>query len=268
MENHSNEFLSVIIPVFRQEKTIKKNLLSIIAELDMTRLPYEVIVVVDGFVDNTLQQAKKVKNKHLRIYGYEQNKGKGYAVRYGMARSRGDVVAFIDAGGEIRESGISMLLEHMRWYNADIIVGSKRHPASKVSYPWHRTILSFGYQLLVKVLFGLQVRDTQVGLKIYKRKVLEDVLPRMSHDGFSFDIELLAVTNHLGYTRIYESPVELDFSKVGSSITGWNTWRVILRMLRDTIDIFLKLRLLGYYDSKSIFRWHNDPNLTFSKKRL
>jgi len=158
MANHQFKLLSVIIPVYKQAKTIRKNLNAILSELEIAGMPYEAIVVVDGFVDNTYEEVKKVVNKKLRIFGYEKNRGKGYAVRYGMARAKGDVIAFIDAGGEIRESGISMLLEHMRWYNADIIVGSKRHSASKITYPWYRKIFSFGYQFLVKLLFGLSIR--------------------------------------------------------------------------------------------------------------
>ncbi|MCX8008482.1 MAG: glycosyltransferase [Patescibacteria group bacterium] len=267
MAEKNTRLLSVIIPVFRQEKTIKRNLLAILSELDMIKVQYEVIVVVDGFVDKTFEQAKMVRNKRVHVYGYEHNRGKGYAVRYGMARSKGDVIAFIDAGGEIRESGIPMLLEHMRWYNADIIVGSKRHPASKIVYPWYRKILSFGYQSIVKILFGLSIRDTQVGLKVYRREVLEDVLPRIFHDGFSFDIELLAVAHHLGYTRIYESPVDLDFSKVSSTIRSFKTYKIIIQMLIDTLDVFLKLKFFSYYDNTNNKRWHNDPDVILLKKR-
>lgn len=260
------KLLSVIIPVYRQAKTIRENLSAILAELENDGIPYEVILVVDGYVDQTLQEAKKVNHKKLHVYGYAENKGKGYAVRYGMARAKGEVIAFIDAGGEIRESGISMLLEHMRWYNADIIVGSKRHSASKISYPLNRKIFSFGYQIIVKILFGLNIRDTQVGLKVYKREVLEDVLPRLSHNKFSFDIELLAVAHHLGYRRIYESPIELDFSKMSSSIHAGNTHHVILQMLMDTLDVFIKLRFLNYYDMKNKKNWHNNPDVIIQKK--
>jgi len=267
MVDHRFKLLSVIIPVYKQAKTIKLNLQAIIAELEISAMPYEVIVVVDGFADKSFEEAKKSENKKLQVYGYEENKGKGYAVRYGMVRAKGDVVAFIDAGGEIRESGIPMLLEHMRWYNADIIVGSKRHSASKISYPPSRKLFSLGYQLLTRLLFGLNVRDTQVGLKVYKRKVLEDVLPRLTHDHFSFDIELLVVAYYLGYTRIYESPIELDFSKISSTIQSGNAYQVILKMLLDTINVFIKLRFLSYYDIKNKKLWHNNPDVTFVKSR-
>jgi glycosyltransferase involved in cell wall biosynthesis len=91
MVEHQFKLLSVIIPVYKQGKTIKKNLHAILSELEIARMPYEVIVVVDGFADNSFEEAKKEENSKLRVVGYEKNRGKGYAVRYGMARAKGDV---------------------------------------------------------------------------------------------------------------------------------------------------------------------------------
>lgn len=262
MHDSSPRLLSLIIPVFRQEKTIAKNLKLILLELKKFDFPYEVIVVIDGFIDKSLTEAKKVKSPFLTVVGYKTNHGKGYAVRYGIAKSRGDIIGFMDAGGDLSEQGLSMLLEHYRWYNADIIVGSKRHPASKVKYPFYRRVLSFGYQLIVKLLFGLNVRDSQVGMKLYRRQVLEDVLPRLLVKQFAFDIEILAVARYLGYRRIYEAPIELDFSGV-SSITSANFWQVIFRMLWDTAAVFYRLRILHYYDNTNKRKWRFDPELNF-----
>ena len=263
MSRESTNFLSIIVPVYGQEKTIAKNLHSILLELDTLRIEYEVIVVIDGQVDNSQREAKKVHSPKIKIIGYATNRGKGYAVRFGMAKAKGDVIGFIDAGGEIRESGIPMLFEHMRWYNADIVIGSKRHPVSKVAYPWYRKILSIGYQLFIRLIFGLHVRDTQVGLKLYKRRVLEDVLPRLLVKEFAFDIEILAVARYLGYTRIYESPVDLDFKQVTSSISWKRILFVIYGMIRDTLAIYYRLRIIKYYDTGSHRKWNFDPELNF-----
>lgn len=262
MRNDKPKLLSLIIPVYRQEKTIAKNLRTILAELERFEFPYEIIVVVDGNLDNSLHEACKVKSTHLKVFGYETNRGKGYAVRFGMAKSKGDVIGFLDGGGDINEQSFTMMLEHFRWYNADIIVGSKRHPASKVCYPWQRIIMSLGYQILVRVLFGLRIRDSQVGIKLYRREVLEDVLPRLVVKKFAFDIELLSVAYHLGYTRIYEAPIELDFTGA-TSITSTNFWKIILRTLWDTLTVFYRLRILHYYDTLNRPQWHVDPNVNF-----
>ncbi len=256
------KLLSLIIPVHKQEATIASSLRNVLAEMRFFPFPYEIIVVVDGFVDKSLERAKTVRSPKLRIVGYQTNHGKGYAVRFGMAQSHGDLIAFMDSGGDLNEAGLVMMLEHFRWYNADIIIGSKRHPVSKVRYPLGRTILSIGYQLINRFLFGLTIRDTQVGMKLFRRGVLEDVLPRLIVKKFAFDIEILAVARHLGYKRIYESPVELSLTGF-SSITSKTFWSIVLQTLWDTLAVYYRLRILKYYDNTNKQKWRFDPELNF-----
>ncbi len=262
MERRKPHLLSLIIPVYKQEKTIAKNLRSILGELEILSHPYEVVVVIDGEEDRSWQEAEKVKSPLVFVTGYKTNHGKGYAVRYGMAKSHGDIIGFIDAGGDIKEEGLSMMLEHFRWYNADVIVGSKRHPVSKIVYPRERKLLSWGYQIIIKLLFGLTIRDSQVGMKLFRREVLEDVLPRLLVKQFAFDIEILAVANYLGYRRIFEAPVELNFTGV-SSITNTNFLTVAYKTLWDTLAVFYRLRMLHYYDNVNSRKWRFDPELNF-----
>lgn len=258
--------ISVIVPAYKQEKTISEDLKRIKKVLDKLRYQVELICVVDGNADNTFQKASNFakNNKGIKVIGYETNKGKGYAVRFGMAESNGDVIGFIDSGMDINPNGLSMLLEHFEWYNADVIVGSKRHPVSKVDYPWQRRILSIGYQLLTWLLFGLKIRDTQVGMKFFKRDVLEKVLPRLLVKRFAFDIEILGVANYLGFNRIFEAPIDikLDFGN-SSTITNQRFIRTVLIMLWDTLAVFYRLRVLNYYSDTNKRKWRFDPELNF-----
>lgn len=243
-------YLSVIVPVYKQEKTIRRNIRSIITALENTPYNFEILPVVDGTeIDSSLKELKKIRDSRVIPLGYQKNRGKGFAVRFGMKKAQGDIVTFIDAGNDIDPQGIVMLLEHMKWYDADIIVGSKLHSASLVNYPRWRRILTYGYYLLVKLAFGLRVRDTQTGLKAYKRQVLEKVLPRLLVKQFAFDIEILAVANRLGFTKIYDAPVKvnLDFSQSTISFFGNNG---ILPMLMDTVAIWYRLDVLKYYEGK------------------
>lgn len=258
-------FISVIIPAYKQEKTIKKDLLRIKSVLEQLRCDYEMIVVVDGYLDKTLQNANAVNDKKIIVTGYKHNYGKGHAVRFGMAKAKGNIIAFIDSGMDINPNGLSMLLEHFEWYRADIIVGSKLHPVSKVQYPFSRRILSWGYRTLAKILFGLSIRDTQVGMKFFRRKVLEDVLPRLLVKKYAFDIEILAVAYHLGYKRIYEAPIELDFKQFSSiaAVDSVGFWKTILHMLWDTLAVFFRLKILHHYDNKSERKRKFDPELDF-----
>lgn len=267
MQGFPNEIklVSVIVPAHKQEGTIVKDLKRIKQVLDKLRYDTELICVVDGKIDKTFKKASAFakKNDNVKVIGYETNKGKGYAVRFGMAESKGEVVGFIDSGMDINPNGLSLLLEHFEWYEADIIIGSKRHPVSKVSYPWQRRILSIGYQILVWFLFGLRVRDTQVGMKFFKRGVLEKVLPRLLVKQFAFDVEMLAVANYLGFKRIFEAPIDIDLRFGVSTITSQRFMRIIVGMLMDTLAVFYRLRILHYYSDHNRRKWRFDPELNF-----
>ncbi len=259
MKNNTH-FLSVIIPVYKQEKTILNDITNIYHSLEQVRYDFEIIAVVDGInVDKSYKLIKKLKLKNLKVFGYQNNHGKGYAIRYGMAKTKGDYIAFIDSGMEIEPNGISMILEHMEWYNADIIVGSKRHPASKVNYPLDRKIISFGGHLIARFLLGINIYDTQAGLKIFKRQVLTKVLPRLLIKNYAFDLEMLSVANHLGFRNIYESPIKLTYDF--SSLTHATGFKVVWQCLIDALAVFYRLRILHYYDDKNKRKWVYDPEL-------
>jgi len=213
--------------------------------LKRLRYDYEIIVVIDGLIDKTYQTAKPLASSKIKIYQYKDNQGKGHAVRFGMKKAKGDYIAFIDAGMEIDPNGLSMLLEHLEWYEADIIVGSKRHPASKVSYPLDRRVLSAGYYWIVRCLFGIKVKDTQAGIKIFRREVLEKILPLLLVKRYAFDVELLAVAIRHGFNKIYEAPIKLDYQF--ESLTTASGFKNIKDMLLDTAAIFYRLNILHYY---------------------
>jgi len=255
------KLLTVIVPAYKQERTIVKDLQNIEQVLKQIRYDYELICVVDGKVDRTFEKAKKLSSSKIKVIAYEQNHGKGYAVRYGMARAKGDLIAFIDSGMDINPNGISMLLEHMVWYDSDVVVGSIRHSASKViGYPLKRKVFSIGYHLLTRSLFGLRITDSQRGVKIFKREVLEKVLPRLLVKRFAFDIEILAVAHRLGFKKIHDGPVEMDARRFRySSITT----ATVASMFLDTMAIFYRLNILRYYDSKNRRKWTCDPDLYF-----
>ena len=260
-ENPKKGLLSVIIPAYKQEKTIKRDIENVLAVLKegLKGHNFEIICVVDGELDKTSSEAKKVESPHIKVYSYDLNHGKGYAIRYGMARAKGKLISFLDAGMEISPKGIMMLMAHMEWYSADIIVGSKRHPVSRVNYPFLRRLLSIGYHVAVKVLFGLPLKDTQSGIKIFKREVVDKIIKRLLVKRYAMDIEMLAVAKYLGFGRIFEAPIEVRFDSKTSSIKG----ETILRMAWDTLAVFYRLHILHYYDDKNKDKWIKDPKLRF-----
>lgn len=251
--------ISVVVPVYKQERTIEEDIAAIGKALAGIAQPSEIVVVVDGSPDKTFEKIRPHSSETVKVFSYEKNKGKGYALRYGAARSDGEIVVFLDSGMDINPEGISMLFEHMKWYRADIIIGSKRHPASKVDYPFIRKVTSSVYQLLVFFLFGLRVHDTQTGLKMFRREVLEKVLPRLLVKQYAIDVEILAIAFHLGFRRIYEAPVDVkyQFDDLTHASTIGNIWR----MIKDTLAVFYRLRIKHYYDDENQRYWRLDSEL-------
>lgn len=246
--------LSFIVPAYCQEKTIKKDVDNIDKVLRSLGIAYELIVVIDGNLDNTARKLRSLDIKKLKIIELDRHYGKGYAIRKGVERAKGELIGFIDAGMDIDPNGIQMLLNHMVWYDADIIVGSKLHPVSQVKYPFFRKILSWGYRKLTHLLFGFKIKDTQVGLKLFKEKVAKDIFSRSLVKEFAFDVEVLALAYTLGYHKIYEAPVKLKLNK-DSSITNSNFWKVILQMFLDTLGIYYRLKIKKYYKKSNKKKW-------------
>lgn len=247
MPSKQPKFISIVVPSYNQEKSIVGNLKRLHAALVETNYEYEIIVVVDGKVDNTVEKIKSAALPKTTLVYYEKNRGKSYAIRLGMSKARGEHVMFIDAGNEIDPEGMQMLFLHLQWYDADVIVGSKRHMASIVNYTWQRKILSWGYYLFVKLLFGLQVRDTQAGIKVFRKEVLEAILPRLIEKRFAGDLEMLVVAKKLGFKRIFEAPIKLNYNFADLSSAA--TLNSIFRIFVDTLAIYYRYTISGYYDS-------------------
>jgi len=234
--------LSVIVPAYREARHIQKNLSKLLRELDALGRTYEVIVVSDGNTDETVREAERVVSPHIKVIEYNRNMGKGYALRCGVAHSSGELVTFIDADMELDPRYIKGFIAVMECFDCDAVVGSKRHPMSNVHYPPFRRFQSLMYQLLIRTLFRIRVRDTQTGLKLFRRQVLEEVVPLLAIKRFAFDLELLVVARQLGFKKIMEAPVDLNY-KFETTANLKATWRV----LWDTAAIFYRLRFVRFY---------------------
>jgi len=243
--------ISVVVPAYNKGSILFSALESLIRETSLATQNFEIVVVNDGSEDDTLEQALHFKkfngySDKIKIYHYPMNIGKGFALSYGFSRTSGDPVLFVDADNDISFRNLRLALAYFDEYKADIIVGSKRHPKSQVQYPPIRRFYSALYQAMIKFLFNLNVRDTQVGLKVFRRQVLEDVLPRLVVKAFAFDLELLVVARYLGYRKVVESPVFLNHGGISSSVNFAAARNIVM----DTLGVFYRKVFLKYYDQK------------------
>ncbi len=245
--------LSVVVPAYDQETAIAANLVTIHERIASIGVPFEMIVVSDGSRDATENVARAVDLPGTRVIGYPRNQGKGYAVRQGSGAARGEYVGWVDSDLDLDPASLGRFLTRARERRLDAVIGSKRHPDSTVEYPVHRRAYSAMYQMLARVLFGLDVRDTQVGLKLFRREVLEETLPVVLVKRYAFDLEVLSVANHFGYRRIEEAPVTLTYQFAGTGIN----WRSIAHALWDTAAVAYRFRI-RYYDRKRTLVEHLD----------
>lgn len=238
-----NPKLSIIIPAYKEEKNIYRTIDEVLKAHDILDYDYEVIVVVDGSPDKTAEEARRHHSKKVHVYEYTPNHGKGYALKFGTEKARGEIITFADAGGDFDPCQFDKCVRLMEVFDADFVIGSKRHPASKVEYPRIRRMYSWIYHKFVRVLFGLNVTDTQTGLKFLKRSVAMDVMPRVLVKQYAFDLEMLVIAYQLGYHRIFEAPVDLRFNTNGSGISV----KAIRFMILDTLAVFYRAKILNYY---------------------
>jgi glycosyltransferase involved in cell wall biosynthesis len=241
--------LTVVVPVYNGGDQIVENVGVIQQALarGLAGEEIEVIVVSDGSIDETEDYLLAARTSAgLRVIHYDRNLGKGYAVKAGALASHGEWVALVDSDLDLDPASVPEFLEIARREQLDFAIGSKRHPDSAVSYPLSRQVASLCYQQLNRLLFRLDVRDTQVGLKVFNRAIVDEVFPLLLVKRFAFDLELLAVASALGYGRVRELPIRLDYRFSGSELRS----RAVVRALWDTAAIFYRLRILRTYQRK------------------
>ena len=238
--------LSVVMPAYNEAKHIVPNMLETIGALTQFCPDFEIVVVDDGSPDGTYLPAVEALAElgdNIRVVRYARNAGKGNALICGFYHTRGDLVAFLDADMDLHPKQIGGMLEIMEKRSADVVIGSKWHRDSKINYPFVRRLWSTGYFLMVRVLFGLPLRDTQTGLKVFRAEVLRRVFPRILAKRYAFDVEVLVNAHRLGY-KIVDAPVTLHFGRSFGRVHLDDVWTVLL----DTLAIFYRSRIIKYYD--------------------
>lgn len=237
-------YLTVIIPAYNEGEHILDNLLYTSQVISKFVKNYQILVVNDGSSDNTLEKVKAAacRDASISYVSYGQNHGKGYAIRTGVNHADAEFIAFLDADMELNPTMLRYFLKALNTMDADIAIGSKMHRDSKLDYPISRKIISIGYFLLLKLLFNLNLKDTQTGIKLFRGHVIKPICEDLCTNGFAFDIEILATASKMGY-KILELPITLKYSR---NRRGTEKSKVSVRQIfcvfRDTLRIKKILR--------------------------
>ncbi len=247
-DTKNKPYLSVIIPSYKEGKRIGKNLMEIKKYLDTHNFSYEILVVVDGSPDNTAEIARSYKDKicNLIVIDNPENRGKGYVVRQGLLKARGELRLFLDADGSTSITHLNSFLPQFKKHY-DVVIGSRDIKGAhiQVHQPKYREIMGDMGNWLIRIVLGLwEYPDTQCGFKMLNEKAAKAIASRMVVDRFGFDFELIVLAKKMGF-HIKQMPVRW-MNEEGStvSLTGPNGFIQVL------IDLFkTKWRLLtGRYN--------------------
>jgi len=241
--------VSVIVPTHNEEAVILKT----IAEVERvvsSYYDYEIIIVDDCSQDDTVHQIFKYEWKlmslgKVKLVQKVYPSGKGAAIKTGfkMSNAFSDYIIVMDADLQISPKEIPTFFKLMELYDADVVIGNKRHDYSIVRYSLGRRLVSFGYHLLVKLLFGFSLRDTQCGLKIFKRGKLSLVMRNVCVKRFAFDLEVLVALRD-NNVRVVDAPVAVREAVGGGSVS----LRTIQETFWDTIAVWWRHRQGWYAD--------------------
>jgi glycosyltransferase involved in cell wall biosynthesis len=230
--------VTVVIPYFNPGARLRETLEEVVAALDTTSAVFEVVAVSDGSTDGSSESVASVAPGVVRHVVLPEQMGKGAAVRAGLEHGRGTYQGFIDGDGDIPPDLLADFVAITRERHPDMVVGNKRHPASQVVFPPGRRLTSWAYRRLVHLLFHLDVEDTQAGIKLLRRDVLDEVLPRLTEQGYALDLELLVAARCAGFRDVVEAPMRVR-ERLSSTISPV----AVLAMVGDTFRIWWRLRV-------------------------
>ncbi len=220
--------LSVIIPVYNEEKTIL-SILNKVQALDIIKK--EIIIVNDGSNDNTKNILEKIKNKNVKIFHHIKNQGKGAAIRTGITKTTGDIIIIQDADLEYDPTDYGKLLSPMINKGASVVYGTRMLSLSKKDM---QTMHYFGNRFLTfitNVLYGSKISDMETCYKVFKSEVIKNINLRAT--GFDFEPEITAKLLKKEY-KIYEVPIKFkprSFTE-GKKITWFDGLKAVYYLIK------------------------------------
>ena len=221
--------ISLIIPAYNEVKRIESTLSDYYNAFTDEFDDFEMIVEMDGCTDNTAEiVAEFSKNKdNIAILKYPERIGKGGGLKMAFRVATGDIIGFTDADNSTKAKSFIELIRALE--GADIVVGQRYGRSNNI--PLVRRVFSRGFNILVRFLFRLGIRDTQCGAKVFRKEVLRDVQSHLVIDDFVFDVNFLYSAKKLGF-KIKEVGIEWEYSE-GSKIKLFSvTKKMFISLLR------------------------------------
>lgn len=237
-------FLSVIIPAYNEEARLPRTLKAVHAYLQAQSFTWEIAVVNDGSTDRTADIVREfqIVDPRVRLLHYAKNRGKGYAVRYGMTHTKGHFRLFMDADNSTTIDHIEQFLPWLQ-KGYDVAIGSRDIQGAEIAahQAWWKEKLGDLGNLWIRFWAVPGIKDTQAGFKIFSGKAADFIFPRLKIDRWGFDVETLAVARRQDF-RIAELPIRW-VNDANSKVSA----RAYLDVLQEVVQVRLNL-WKGVYD--------------------
>lgn len=226
------EKLSVIVPVYNEEKTIK-TVIEKVKKARLKNISKEIIVIDDCSKDSTGKILKGINDTSLKIFFHNKNKGKGAAIRTGLKNSTGGIILIQDADLEYSPSEYGKLLKPIIEGNAKVVYGSRLEAIRKNKKNMYK-LHYFGnlfLTLLTNLLYGTRITDMETGYKVFRREVIKGI--NLKAKRFDFEPEVTAKILKKGY-KIHEVPVNFVGRKFdeGKKITWRDGVKAVYYLLK------------------------------------
>jgi glycosyltransferase involved in cell wall biosynthesis len=209
--SHRQMLLSVIIPVYNEELTIGNIIERSKNTLGQIGLPYEIIVVDDHSHDKSLDAARRCD---VDVFSLKEHLGKGYVLRAGFAKAKGDIIVTIDSDGSHRPEELQRILTPVLENKADLVIGSRYMNHKRVAT---RKLNAFGVKIfnyLIDIFTGVAVTDSQSGYRAMKREILSK--QKLYAREYEIESEMLVKTVKAGF-RVSEVPISFEQRTYGRS---------------------------------------------------
>ena len=229
---------SLCIPMYNETSIIEATARTLSDYMQANFDDYEIIFSDDGSRDGSAELVRSLGLPNVRVVGYEQNRGKGCAVRTGILAATGDIVMFTDADLAYGTDVIFEVADIFAKGSTDVVIGSRNiHPDGYEGYTFIRKLASKTYIKILCIAGGLKLSDSQTGCKAFSSKAAKDIFSRCETDGFAFDFEVILWAQKLGY-RFTEMPVKI----INHRESKVRVFRDAFRMLRDLRKIKKRIK--------------------------
>ncbi|MBN1270664.1 MAG: glycosyltransferase family 2 protein [Candidatus Aminicenantes bacterium] len=234
-------FLSVIIPVYNYAEKIKRTISDIDKKLNYRNFSYEIIVVNDGSTDNTAEIVHSLTGviRNIRFIDNKKNEGKGKVVRQGILEAKGSIRLFTDVDNSTPIDQLDKFFPFFK-EGCDIVFGSRAVKDARVlvRQPFYRILLGKMGNLIIQLMVLPGIKDTQCGFKAFTQEAVQEIFPKLTINGWGFDIEILALAKLFGL-RIKEVGIDWINNPV-SKFKAFDYFKIFLETLRIRWNIWIK----------------------------